>query len=91
MDSAGEMLFEGRLTSLPLDESIIIKKSIEFFNDDSPCFIHRSALAKRLYFELEDFLVKELSHCTQIDCSIIPGEIADILSEFERTKTIKYC
>lgn len=90
-DNAGVQLFEGNLTSLPLNESLIITKSIEFFNDDSPCFIHRSAIAKRLYLELEEYLTREFSSCSQIDFCDIPREIADVLSGFDRTKTLKYC
>ena len=56
LDNTGMVVFQGGITSIPLGEAIIIEKSIEFFNDHSPCFIHRSAVMKRLYVELEDFL-----------------------------------
>ncbi len=50
---------EKKLTALPLKEEIIIKKSIEFYNDPEPCMIHRSAVMKRLYAELEEYFKKE--------------------------------
>lgn len=45
-----------KLTSLPIREQIIIGKSIEFFSDPEPCFIHRSAVMKRLLTEIDDYL-----------------------------------
>lgn len=45
-----------KITSLPIKEQIIISKSIEFFNDSEPCFIHRSAVMKRLITEIDDYL-----------------------------------
>lgn len=51
--SAGQtILYQGKLTNLPIPEPIIIQKSIEFFNDPAPCMIHRSAVLNRLYTEL---------------------------------------
>ena len=47
-------LFSGDLTDLPLKDEWIIKKSIEFFNDPEPCFIHRSAVTIRMLNEIWD-------------------------------------
>ena len=49
------ILFEGNLYKLPVADSIVIRKSIEYFNDSEPCFLHKSAVIKRLYYEIEDF------------------------------------
>lgn len=38
--------------------SLIIEKSIQIFNDPNPCFIHQSAVIKRILFELEDGLLE---------------------------------
>lgn len=57
IDKTGKVLFDSYVTSLPLKEEMIIDLSIEFFNDDEPCFIHRSAIMKRLFAEIEDSLV----------------------------------
>ncbi|MDR1559405.1 MAG: hypothetical protein LBS84_06860 [Clostridiales bacterium] len=48
----GEVLFSGELTDLPLKEEWILKKSVEFFDDPAPCYIHRSAVAVRLLNEI---------------------------------------
>ena len=52
----GTLLYEGFWADVPFDEEIIIKKSIEFFNDKEPCAIHRGAVHMRLLAELEDLL-----------------------------------
>jgi hypothetical protein len=48
----GKILYEGALNGLQFPERLIIAKSIYFFNDEEPCFIHRSAVAARLFGEL---------------------------------------
>jgi hypothetical protein len=49
----GVSLFEGVLNDLDFPETLIIAKSIYFFHDEAPCFIHRSAVVSRLASELE--------------------------------------
>jgi hypothetical protein len=49
----GTVLFEGPLENLRFTEKLIVAKSVYFFNDREPCFIHRSAVAARLFGELD--------------------------------------
>jgi hypothetical protein len=58
LDGQGTPIFDGPLQGLRFPEKLIIGKSIEFFRDPEPCFIHRSAVASRLVAEL-DLLLKE--------------------------------
>ncbi|MDR3122046.1 MAG: hypothetical protein LBU58_12050, partial [Clostridiales bacterium] len=44
-DAEGNSLFVGPISALTLTEELIVKKSIEFFSDGEPCFIHRGAVA----------------------------------------------
>jgi hypothetical protein len=55
----GAVLFEGPLNELRFSEKLIIAKSVFFFNDPEPCFIHRSAVAARLFGELNLLLEKQ--------------------------------
>ena len=55
IDNDNCILYEGNLYRLPVAESIIIEKSIEYFNDSEPCFLHKSAVTKKIYYEIEDF------------------------------------
>ncbi|NLM11412.1 MAG: hypothetical protein GX213_11670 [Clostridiaceae bacterium] len=56
MDSNKEVVSVKRLIDLPIKEEGIISKSIEWYNDPEPCTIHRSAVMKRIYFELMEYL-----------------------------------
>jgi hypothetical protein len=56
LDREGEILYQGRLNGIRFPEKLIISKSIYFFNDEAPCFIHRSAVAVRLFEELNRLL-----------------------------------
>jgi hypothetical protein len=58
LDDKGDSLFEGFLNGLAFSEELIISKSILFFRDPDPCFIHRSAVVARLIAEL-DLLFKD--------------------------------
>jgi len=51
----GEKLFSGEVNSLSIDEELLIRKSIEFYDDPEPCFIHRTAVMKRLFAEVDDY------------------------------------
>lgn len=55
--SDSKTLNEYKLTSLPLREEYIIEKSIEFFGDPEPCFIHKSAVMKKIYIEMDDYFI----------------------------------
>ena len=50
-------LYEGLLKDIPLKDSVIIQKSIYFFDDPEPCYIHRGAVRVRLTHELHEELL----------------------------------
>ena len=54
-DLDGNEMFNGRTSLLRLDENIIVELSIKYFDDDSPCFIHKSAVMKRIFCMIEIF------------------------------------
>lgn len=59
---------------LPIKENIIIKKSIELFDDDEPCIIHRTYVMKKLMLELDSIvenLIDKNSNLLKIDNGII--------------------
>lgn len=78
-------LYQGLWNDLPLAEEVIIAKSIEFFDDANPCFIHRDAVRVRLLAELE-----KASPALQDDMS---PEWLSLLSEYvgkEITRAVFY-
>lgn len=73
------VILEKRLTSIPLKEEVIIAKSIEFFDDPEPCMIHRSAVMKRLYIEIDDFFNDALRQGKK---QLLWGDIPDFIKEY---------
>ena len=50
--AGGREVFRAPLIEIPLKEEVIIEKSIEFFDDPEPCYIHRGAVVTRLADEI---------------------------------------
>lgn len=48
------LVYNGKWEELPFTEKIMIEYSIRFFDDPTPCFIHRDAVRVRLLAELEE-------------------------------------
>lgn len=51
--SGSQISYDGLFEALPLCEPVIIQKSIQFFDDPEPCYIHRDAVRIRMLAELE--------------------------------------
>lgn len=61
LDSDMQVLFRGRLNNFPLPESVVLACSEEFFNDPTPCEIHRRAVQLRLYVEMQQALPENVT------------------------------
>ena len=55
-DASGRELFHDRLERLMLPNAELIRLSTEYFDDPTPCEIHRSAAAVRAFEELKQSL-----------------------------------
>lgn len=51
----GLWVYKGTVLDLPFKEPLIVNKSIEVFDDEDPCVIHRSFVTKKI---AEEFLKK---------------------------------
>ena len=90
-DKEDMVIFKGRIIALNLKEELIINMSIEYFNDPSPCFIHRSAVMKRLFVELEDYLESSSDQGkSEWKMDEIPENIKNILSAYDTVNKIQY-
>ena len=47
-----KILYKGKLLDIPIKESYVIEKSIEIFDDDDPCIIHKSFVIKKVVDDL---------------------------------------
>jgi len=54
------VLFNDKLINLPLKEKVIIDKSILYYNDPSPCFIHRSSIVKKMLYNFQTYIESQL-------------------------------
>jgi hypothetical protein len=69
-------LYDGLVKDIPLKDSVIIEKSIQYFDDPEPCNIHRTAVRVRLTEELQLSLVKNPS-CLNVLKDITPFDNID--------------
>lgn len=67
------VLFDGRLIELPVKDSFITQRSIELFDDDDPCIIHKS-------YVLKDYSDKIITLFKDNNTNILKG--AEFLDEF---------
>ncbi len=91
LNGKNEVLRIVKFTSLPIKEQVLINKSIEFFGDPEPCFIHRSAVLKRLLAEIENYL-NSLAHggSSEIRCSVFMERFGDMINFGEGVESLKF-
>jgi hypothetical protein len=63
----GNILFEGNIIDLPLRDSYITQRSIELFDDDDPCIIHKS-------YVIKDFQDKLLTIYNESKTNVLEGK-----------------
>lgn len=69
-------VYDGPFRELPFDEKLIVDKSIQFYDDPDPCFIHTQAVRTRLLGEIEEELLPMAGDNTTLS---IPGAKAAAL------------
>lgn len=72
-------LYNGPFQELPFGESLILEKSIYFYDDPNPCFIHRGAVRTRLLGEIEEEI---LSLFPTEEAVSVPGEKLLVLCSY---------
>lgn len=71
-------IYQGFLKDIPIKESVIIEKSIHFFNDPEPCNIHRTAVRLRITEELSIKLLEaKQNECCELLMALCPFENID--------------
>lgn len=70
---------------------MIINKSIEFFSDPEPCFIHRSAVLKRLLAEIENyFTAVARGGSNEVRCSAFTEKFGDMINFGEGAESLEF-
>jgi hypothetical protein len=85
LDGQGALVFDGSLQDLRFPEKLIMGKSMEFFRDPEPCFIHRSAVVSRLVAEL-DLLLGEQS---ELSVEVLEKSCPGYLGEYAGARLIR--
>jgi hypothetical protein len=80
----GNTLFEGNIIDLPIKDAFITQRSIELFDDDDPCIIHKS-------YVIKDFQDKLLTTYKELNTTVLEGksniEILEVI-DFNNTEEI---
>jgi len=80
VDETDSVLGRYPMVRLPIREEVVVRKSIEYFDDPEPCFLHRSAVLKRLLVEILDVFLESPSDGTSsIEWAILPSHLRDSL------------
>ncbi len=91
LNGKNEVLRSVKFTSLPIKEQVLINKSIEFFGDPEPCFIHRSAVLKRLLAEIENHLNSLADGgSSYVRCSVFMERFGDMINFGEGVESLKF-
>lgn len=69
------VLYEGRISDIPVKHDAIIKRSIELFDDDDPCIIHQSYVIK----EYVDLLLERLDKTESKQLNLCDFEDLDFI------------
>jgi hypothetical protein len=54
------------IIEIPIYEDKVIEKSIELFNDDEPCIIHKSYSIRAITFEICDYLKEIIDNNNEV-------------------------
>lgn len=80
IDNDGHTVLRKKLIGLPLQEDIVLARSIEWYCDPEPCMIHRSAVTKIIYLELFEYFSELLKqNINQQQWSSVPDHIRQTL------------
>lgn len=91
IDCKNKILFSFKIKSLPIKEEGIIRKSIEFFNDPEPCFIHRGAVAARITAEIYEYFSNNVKKgMNEIQWVDFPEKYKNLLNVTEKVYSVRF-
>ena len=91
IDTKNTVIKSCSIKSLPITEESIIRKSIEFFHDPEPCFIHRGAVISRMLLEMDEYLYSiSKQGLNEIDWLTFPEKFKEVLEKFDEVGSIQF-
>lgn len=87
-NSQDRIIYNGNIYSLPIPDSVISEKAMEYYFTVKLCCIRRSALKNRLLSELEQAMSTAGGRLSRIMWSSLPEEIKKC---FSIDNDIKWC
>lgn len=68
-----EIIFKGNILDIPIKDDFIIQKSIDVFDDDDPCIIHKSYIVKQFVDDL--FKKTNLKQKKEVNLAAYKGQL----------------
>ncbi len=91
MDRSQAVILCCKLSALPIKEECILRKSLEFFSDPEPCFIHRSAVMTRILAETDEYLHNLAKDgIWEIRWAAFPEKFREMLDIGKETESIRF-
>lgn len=90
IDDNEKIIKECPIIEIPLHDNKVIEKSIELFNDDEPCIIHKSFSVRAMTFDITNYLKSISDSNNEVLKSSIESKILDQISlqDFYKIKLI---
>ncbi len=68
------IIYKGKPVNIPIKKDAMIRRSIEMFDDEDPCIIHQSYVAKKFANDLENLFKTE--NTKTLDCTKYSEQLA---------------
>ncbi len=73
-----EILFDGHPLDLPIKQDLLVEKSVEMFDDQTPCIIHQTYVIESFIDALLSKFKKQLNQDIQLSSEINEIKFIDI-------------
>lgn len=83
-------IYQGDISDIGLTKSLVIQKSIEWYNDPTPCYRHRDAVKSRIVLDVLNYLQKQKAlGINKTYISSIPATVRQCFNYYKDAKSIE--
>jgi len=79
IDARGMIRYEGIVYRIPLREASILEQGKAIYNSTELCNLRREIVKKRMYFQIEEFVMSRLNPDGQVKLDELPDSTANML------------